>query len=96
MYEMKILFICQKEYFRQTVFDAVCDGHHEVFWITSGDPTTIGKALDYAIASTSITHVIFFRPEWLVNWISKIEYIKKKWDKNNWIQYRANPIKSSK
>ncbi len=74
---MKVLFICQKEYFRQTVFDAVCDGHHEVFWITSGDPTTIGKALNYAIASTSITHVIFFRPEWLVNWISKIEYIKK-------------------
>jgi hypothetical protein len=63
--KLKILFICQKEYFRQTIYDAIEPGHHEAFYVTSGDPTTISDALEYALRSKNFTHICSIRPEWL-------------------------------
>lgn len=90
MINKKILFICQKEYFRQTVFDAIFNGKHEAFWVSSGDLKTIEKGLNYALTGASFTHIVIFRPEWLNGYISLIEKIRKKGIKV--IGYSTEPI----
>lgn len=88
---MKILFICQKEYFRQTIYDATFSGEHEVYYISSGDPSTIEGALDYCLSAHQITHICMFRPEWLCNFLEKIFRIKSKGIKL--IGYSTEPLK---
>jgi hypothetical protein len=72
----KILFICQKEYFRQAIYDAITYGIHEAFWVTSGDLKTVENALNYALSDTSFTHVVAFRPEWLGGYVALVEKLR--------------------
>ncbi len=87
---MKILFVCQKEYFRQTIFDAIYNDVHEAFWVTSGDLKTIERALMYAEASGSFTHIVIFRPEWLIEYVSLVEKLRSRGVKI--IGYSTEPI----
>jgi len=89
--KLKILFICQKEYFRQTIYDAIEPGHHEAFYVTSGDPTTISEALEYALRSKTFTHICSIRPEWLSWHPELVERIKRQSIKL--IGFSSEPIK---
>lgn len=59
----KTVFIGQREYFRQTYFDAVKSGFHQEFNIKVADVSPLAQ-LPQFIKDNDIEMVIFFRPEW--------------------------------
>lgn len=72
----KTLFVGQKEYFRQTYFDALHANHHMEFNILSGDLSAIRRIPDF-ITANKIRVMVIFRPEWFALFPTEFEIIRK-------------------
>ena len=85
----KILFVGQKEYFRQTYNDAIINRGDLELAITSGDPSKI-KEIPNIVKNNDINVVITFRPEWFENYRDTLQEIKRLGAKT--VAYSTEPI----
>lgn len=86
---MKIVFICQPEYFRQCLFDAIAVGQADSIWVQSSHSDTVLKALE-ALLQIPPCIAVMFRPEWL-SWFPEA-YDKAKTHGVKFVGYSSEPL----